>query len=208
MISYSFAKRLSLYYSVYDIPANVWRLVDRAYSWFNIKSSWRNAASEEIHSSNDFSNKFLKKTFSYANIFWRDYFVTLDPCFSFLHLSTIIAFTVLVILYRRTPNFPEAINSWRNCYFLLFISFILKVETLYMLALLLLLNFLSSECYFYLEKKEAYYWLIAFTPLRISSLSLPKRDPRDAVAEGYPSSSSGEGFTSVTKGFKGTCSYI
>lgn len=114
-------------------------------------------ASEARHSSKAFSSISLKKTLSSDKTFCRAYRVTAAPCFSFRHLSTMMARTVFTMRSLKRPYLPDATNSCRNCSLRLLISLMRRVETLRRLALLLLLNFFYSEWSFSLEKKEAYY---------------------------------------------------
>ena len=121
-------------------------------------------------SSKAFSVIYLKNTFSSLSVLWICYLLIVDPFFSFLHLSITIDLTILFILSRSKLYFPEAANSVKNCYFLLDISLILKVETLEKLLLMFIL--LSSLVWsFYFEKNEEYSWLIALIPFLISSFN-------------------------------------
>lgn len=77
-----------------------------------------------------------------------------------------------------------------------------SVETLSRVALLLVLNFFSSEWSFSFEKNDAYYWLIALTPFRIYSLRRCSRLDFNAWAGLSPNNSCGAGVISVTSGFR------
>jgi hypothetical protein len=150
----------------------------------------------------------LKNTFNSDNTCWRASRVTAAPCFSFRHLSIMIARTVRRMRYLSRAYFPEVTNSCKNSSLRLLISLILRVETFSRLALLLVLNFFSSECSFSLAKNAEYYWLIALTPFRISSRSLNKSPPYKGWGGLSSSKSWGAGVISVTSGFKGWLSSI
>jgi hypothetical protein len=131
----------------------------------------------------------LKNTFNSANACCRAWRVTAAPCFSFRHLSIMIARTVRRIRYLSRAYFPEVTNSCKNSSLRLLISLILRVETFSRLALLLVLNFFYSECSFSLAKNAEYSWLTALTPLRISSRSLNNSPPYKRFGGFSPSKS-------------------